>query len=92
MPNLYDSLVEALRAHWKAHDNAYPSCIELTAADLQALNAERKLINDTMNFKQAYGWEDVFHGAKLQVGATSCLVLASGERVPVALAGAVSTS
>ncbi|MDH1675111.1 hypothetical protein [Comamonas aquatica] len=56
------------------------------------MNAERKLINDTMNFKQAEGWEDVFHGAKLQVGPTSCLVLASGERVPVALAGAVSTS
>ena len=91
MPNLYDSLVEALRVHWKAHDNAYPSCIELTAADLQALNAERKLINDTMNFKQAAGWEDVFHGAPLQVGAANGLVLASGERVPLALAGAVST-
>lgn len=92
MPNLYDSLVEALRAHWKAHDNAYPSCIELTAADLQALNAERKLTHGTTNFKQAEGWEDVLHGAKLQVGPTSCMVLASGERVPVALAGAVSTS
>jgi hypothetical protein len=34
----------------------------------------------------------VFHGAKLQVGSTSCMVLVSGERVPVALAGAVSTS
>lgn len=92
MPNLYDSLVEALRAHWKAHDNAYPSCIELTAADLQALNAERQLIHGTTNFEQTEGWEDVFHGAKLQVGATNCLVLASGERVPVALTGAVSTS
>lgn len=92
MPNLYDSLVETLRAHWKAHDNAYPACIELTAADLQALNAERKLINDTMNFKQTDGWEHVFHGTKLQVGAANCVVLASGERVPVALAGAASPS
>ena len=92
MPNLCDAPVEAWRAHWKAHGNAYPSCIELTAADLHALNAERQLIHRTMNFKQADGWEDVFHGAKLQVGPTSCLVLASGERVPVALAGAVSTS
>jgi hypothetical protein len=56
------------------------------------LNAERQLIHGTTNFKQAEGWEDVLHGAKLQVGPTSCMVLASGERVPVALAGAVSTS
>jgi hypothetical protein len=59
---------------------------------LHALNAERQLIHGTTNFKQAEGWEDVLHGAKLQVGPTSCMVLASGERVPVALAGAVSTS
>lgn len=92
VPNLCDSLVEAWRAHWKCARQAYPSCIELTGAYLHALNAERQLIHGTMNFKQAEGWEDVFHGAKLQVGASSCLVLASGERVPVVLAGAVSTS
>ncbi|WP_042412942.1 hypothetical protein [Comamonas aquatica] len=90
MPNLCDAPVEAWRAHWKAHGSAFPSCIELTAADLQALNAERQLTHGTTNFKQADGWEDVFHGAKLQVGSTSCMVLASGE--PVVLAGAVSTS
>ena len=85
MANLYDSLVAALRAHWTAHGNTYPQHIELTAGDLQALNEERKLINDTMNFRQMPGWEQVFHGAQLQVGEVNCLVLASGERLPVSL-------
>ncbi|MGN1055982.1 MAG: hypothetical protein ACI4QS_04610 [Comamonas sp.] len=83
MPNLYDALVAALREHWKIHNNAYPQRIELTPEDLQALKQARQLVNQTMNFKLAPGWEESFHGTPVQAGNMSCLVDAQGQRIPV---------
>ena len=83
MSNLYDALIALLQAHWKSHNNAYPLRIELTAGDMQLLNDERRLVNESMNFKQSAGWENHFHGAQLQVGAVSCLVDIDGKAIPV---------
>jgi len=88
MSNLYDALVALLREHWKNHDNAYPQRIELNAADLQALNAQRKLVNESMHFVQEEGWEGFFHGTPLQAGEISCLVDVQGKRIPISLAAA----
>lgn len=85
MPNLYDALTTLLRDHWKQHDRAYPQCIELSANDLQSLNAQRQLVNDTMNFKLTPGWEESFHGTPLRLAAVSCLVDTHGQRIPVVL-------
>lgn len=86
MPNLYESLLALLREHWKNHDNAYPQRFELTASDLQALLHERRLVNDTMNFKQVPGWESHFHGTPVQAADMSCMVDINGQRVPVNMA------
>ncbi|MDO4593074.1 MAG: hypothetical protein Q4B46_09800 [Comamonadaceae bacterium] len=83
MPNLYDALITLLREHWKNHNNAYPQCIELSPEDLQALNAERKLVNESMNFKLTPEWEKFFHGTPLRVADVSCVVDAEGQRIPI---------
>ncbi|WP_284338067.1 hypothetical protein [Comamonas sp. NoAH] len=85
MPNLYEALIGLLREHWKSHNNAYPQRIELSANDFQALMAERKLVNDTMNFKLTPGWEQSFHGAVVQQADVSCMVDVNGQRIPVTL-------
>jgi hypothetical protein len=43
MPLLYDTLVKALTAHWKAHANAYPKRFVLTPAQVDQLHSERKV-------------------------------------------------
>ena len=83
MPDLYDVLLAALRAHWQAHDNVYPQCFELTALDLQQFNAQRQLVNETMNFRQAEGWQREFHGVPLRQADSNNTVSVSGERTPL---------
>lgn len=83
MPKLYDALIAILRDHWKTHNNAYPQRIELSASDMQSLYAERQLVNESMNFKPAPGWEESFHGAPVQLGDVSCVVDIHGERIPL---------
>jgi len=87
MSALYNHMVAALRAHWKAHQNVYPQRIELTDAALHELNAMRKLVNESMAFELRPGWESVFHGVPLQGGRpVNALVAADGALVPLELA------
>ena len=84
MANIYDSLVSALREHWKANDNAYPQRFELTQVTLEALVAARKLVNDTMNFKKYPGWEKEFLGVPLVMSTEGDAMIAKdGTRVPL---------
>ncbi|MGE8397955.1 MAG: hypothetical protein ACN6NT_10165 [Comamonas sp.] len=83
MPNLYDTLIEILRDHWKTHNNAYPQRIELSAHDMQVLSDERLLVNSSMNFKLPSGWETHFHGTPVQVADVSSVIDVNGERIPV---------
>lgn len=83
MPNLYDTLIAILREHWKTHDNAYPQRIELSQTDLQALLAERKLVNESMNFKLSVNWEQSFHGVPVQAANVSAVVDINGQYIPV---------
>lgn len=85
MPNLYDALIAIVREHWKNHSNAYPQRIELSAADMKTLMDERKLVNESMNFKLTTGWEQSFHGTPVQVADVSCVVDVNGNRIPVTL-------
>ena len=84
MANIYDSMVSALREHWKANDNAYPQRFELTQVTLEALVAARKLVNDTMNFKKPAGWEGEFLGVPLVLSTEGDAMIAKdGTRVPL---------
>lgn len=83
MPNLYEALIAILREHWKNHDNAYPQRIELSSCDMQNLMDARKLVIETMNFTQAPGWEQSFHGVPLQQADVTCVVDMNGQRIPV---------
>ena len=84
MANIYDSMVSALREHWKANDNAYPQRFELTQVTLDSLAATRKLVNDTMNFKKGDGWEQEFLGVPLVLSTEGdAMIDKDGTRVPL---------
>lgn len=88
MENIYDSMVSALRDHWKANANAYPQRFELTQATLDGLVSDRRLVNETMNFplNQKVGYEKEFLGVPIQVSADgNVLVALNGERVPLSV-------
>ncbi|UBB18320.1 hypothetical protein [Comamonas odontotermitis] len=81
---LYDSMLGALREHWKANGNAYPQCFELTKIALDDLNAGRTLIRKSVGLKPLEGNDfNEFHGVKLVVGESNALVAKDGTRVPL---------
>ena len=85
MPNLYDAITQMMREYWKVHDKAYPQAIELTPEDLKTLLQERKLVNESMNFKLIEGWDKELLGVPLREGQINCLVTGDGQRQPVQL-------
>lgn len=82
--NLYESMLAALRGHWKANDNAYPQCFELTKESLEALNASRTLVKKSIGLKPLVGDDfNNFHGVKLAIGDSNALIAKDGTRVPL---------
>lgn len=81
---LYDSMLGALHEHWKANNNAYPQCFELTKIALDDLNAGRTLVRKTVGLKPLEGNEfHEFHGVKLVVGESNALVAKDGTRAQI---------
>lgn len=81
---LYDSMLAALHEHWKANNNAYPQCYELTKIALDDLNAGRSLVRKSIGLKTLEGNDfHEFHGVKLVVGEINALVAKDGTRVPL---------
>lgn len=83
MANLYDSMTQALRTHWKENDNAYPQKYVLTEASLKTLNDLRTLVNSTMGNKERPGWQTEFLGVKIETGDSDHMVSADGSPVPL---------
>lgn len=82
MSSLYNHMVEALREHWKAHNNTYPQRFDLTDVALRALNDNRKMVNTSMNYVLRPGWEQEFLGVPLQAGQpVNAMVAADGTQV-----------
>lgn len=79
--NLYDTMIAAIREHWKAHDNHMPQHFQLTEIAHRALNETRALVNQTMNFRQAPGWENEFQGVKIVRGDSNQMVSKDGAVV-----------
>lgn len=74
MSTIYETLVGAIREHWKAHANQYPQKIVLSAAQHQTLLTQRKL------GRVALGTDDdpetdSFLGVPLEVDDSSPLTL-----------------
>lgn len=86
MSNIYDSMVSALRDHWKANANAYSQRFELTQTTLDGLVSDRRLVNETMNYplNLKNGYEKEFLGVPVAVSAEgNSMVALDGTRVPL---------
>lgn len=79
--NLYDSMTGALREHWKANDNAYPQCFELTQASFDGLIASRELVIKGLGAKELPGGKDQFLGVKIVIGSSNAMIAKDGTRV-----------
>ncbi len=86
MENIYDSMIDALREHWKANNNAYPQRFELTQSTLDGLLTDRRLVNETMNYplNLKNGYEKEFLGVPVQMSPEgNALIALNGSRVPL---------
>lgn len=52
MAHIYDQLLTAVKAHWKAHENAYPQKFILSPADNAVLRDARESINKAVTGKE----------------------------------------
>ena len=85
MTSIYESMVSALREHWKANNNVYPQRFELLQATLDVLVKERTLVNSTMNFNERSALGEDFLGVPITVSQDgNAMVAADGSRVPLA--------
>ena len=83
MALLFNSMVQALRAHWQTHDNTYPQKFVLTPTALQSLNELRHLVDSTMGNKAPQGWESNFLGVTIESGDTNCMIGRDGNPTPL---------
>lgn len=84
MSDMYENIVQAMQKHWKAHGNANPQSIQLTASTWQALNTMRQLVNDSMGFSLSPGWEKSFQGVSITVTeGVDALVAIDGTLLPL---------
>lgn len=84
MTNIYDSMIGALREHWKANKNAYPQRFELTQSTFDGLLADRRLVNETMNYplNLKNGYEKEFLGVPVVASPEgNALIALDGTRV-----------
>lgn len=83
MPHIYENLVQAVQAHWKAHANAYPQKFVLSPAQHAELDEARRAIRRAVTGQQLPDGEP-FLGVPLEVAPGS-----AGEMV--AIDGTVSS-
>lgn len=81
--DIYESMISALREHWKAHNNAYPQRFELMQSTCDEVAKQRALVVETMNYKTKL--LDDFLGVPIVVSAEgNAMVDADGSRLPLA--------
>lgn len=66
MAHIYDQLLTALKAHWAAHNKAYPQKFLLSSTDIGTLRDARESINLAVTGKPL-GDHTTFMGVKLEV-------------------------
>jgi hypothetical protein len=84
MAHIYDRLLTALKAHWKARDNAYPQKFIISSAENAALKDARASINLSVTGKQLDD-HTTFMGVKLEVNDSSpaAVVAVDGTTQPL---------
>lgn len=70
MAHIYEQLLTALKAHWKAHNNAYPQKFILSSADNATLKDTRVSISKAATGKATDDYTN-FMGVKLEVNDAS---------------------
>lgn len=82
--NLYDSMISALREHWKANENSYPQCFELTEIALDDFRSYRAMLKKSIGLRPLAGKDfNEFLGVKLVVGESNAMIAKDGLRVPL---------
>ncbi|KQO38106.1 hypothetical protein ASF19_20240 [Acidovorax sp. Leaf84] len=84
MAHIYEQLVTALKAHWKAHNNAYPQKFILSSADNATLKHARASISKAVT-GQAMDEHTTFMGVKLEVNDASpgVVIAVDGAETPL---------
>jgi len=78
MPHIYEQLLTALKAHWKAHNNAYPQKFIISPADNATLKDARASINVAVTGKPLDD-HTTFMGVKIEVNDSSPGVMVAGD-------------
>lgn len=84
MAHIYEQLVTALKAHWKAHNNAYPQTFILSSADHATLKDARASISKAVT-GEALDDHRKFMGVKLEVNDSSpgVVIAVDGTEIPL---------
>jgi hypothetical protein len=84
MAHIYDHLLAALKAHWKAHNNAYPQKFILSPADNEVLKDARGSINKAVTGKD-FSTHATFMDVKIEVrdGSPGIVVAVDGTETPL---------
>ncbi|QNP48684.1 hypothetical protein [Diaphorobacter aerolatus] len=85
MSDIYMTVVHALRAHWKAHDDAYPQKIVLSPAQADRLLELQTVGMVAFPDARTTPRRDRFMGASIEVDAASSgvLVAMDGTEIPL---------
>lgn len=85
MAHIYDRLLTALKAHWTAHENAYPQKFILSPADNEVLKSARGSINKAVTGKD-FSAHTTFMDVKIEVrdGSPGEIVDKDGVSHPLA--------
>jgi len=80
MPSLYEAMNAALREHWKAHGNQYPSFV-LSPEDRDALMHSISVVREVFGPSAQEFSRDHFHGARIELrpGAAPSIISAEGQ-------------
>lgn len=84
MAHIYDHLLAALKAHWKAHNNAYPQKFILSPADNEVLKDARGSINKAVTGKD-FSAHTTFMDVKIEARDSSpgIVVAVDGTETPL---------
>ena len=80
---LFDSMTNAIRAHWSQHDNAYPQCIELDGVSLKDFIETRNIVRKGLGSPPSTEAVPTLLGVKLVLGDSNALIAKDGTRVPL---------
>lgn len=84
MSNIYDTIVFALREHWKNHGGDSPQSFEISTQSFSELKKARQEVLLSLKCELPSGWEENFQGVQIAVvDGGNFMVDKDGNRVPL---------